>query len=310
MEHLYTSKRMSRVFRGLVLALALVLVACGGDSDEPEPTATADVAQEQEALPTVPPVEGTPDASVSEDEITVLEPEFPATAEASTPDASEEVAEADVAQQDPEATPPSTLVEIGPQTDAATADAESANDDAESTPATADAEETEGVADPATAEAEIATDQDATVEAGSADTDTEPTERARTGNETFTHPGDGTGGSGMPGELDSADEPDEAPEATPSASPIAQLEISGCDVPDVPGFLGESNVFVLTADVNFRSGPGVACDPVFEESIGEGQIVLVLGGPVTQADDGTEWVMIEVGDESGWITTEFLEPSE
>ena len=304
MERLYTSRMMSRVFRGLVLALAVVLVACGSDSDEQEPTATADVAQEQEALPTVPPVESTPDTNVSEEEITVLEPEIPATAQSSTPDVTEEVAEAEIVQEDPEASPQSTPADVSSDTVPATAESEMdvAIDDAEPEP---DSE--------ATAEADLATSEsnvDEDVDLPDSDSTPEATERARTGNETFNNPGDGTGGSGMPGELDSNEESEDAPVATPEASPIAQMEISGCEVPDVPGFLGDSNVFELTADVNFRSGPGTACDPIFEEAIGEGQIVLVLGGPVTQADDGSEWVVIEVDGEPGWITTEFLEPTE
>lgn len=310
MEHLYTSKKMSRVFRGLVLALALVLVACGGDSDEPEPTATTEVGQEQEALPTVPPVESTPDTTVSEDEITVLAPEIPATAEASTPDVTEEVAEAEMVQEDPEASPPSTSAEDEPEPEVATEDAGAADGDSDADVATGDDAETLPESEIATAEADIDADQEATADTADGDSEAEPTERARTGNETFNNPGDGTGGSGMPGELDSNEESDDAPGATPEASPIAQLEISGCEVPDVPGFLGDSNVFELTADVNFRSGPGVDCDPVLDEPLGEGQIVLVLGGPVTQTDDGTEWVQIEVDGEPGWVTTEFLEPTE
>lgn len=306
MKHLYTSKKMSRVFRGLVLALAVVLVACGSDSDEPEPTATTAAGQEQDALPTVPPVESTPDASVNEDEITVLESDIPATVEASTPDVTEEVAEAEVRQEDPESSPQSTPADVITDPEVATAEA-----DGESDVAVEDSDVDIASDVDATAESEIDTvATEATAEGKTDDSDVEPTERARTGNETFNNPGDGTGGSGMPGELDSDEESEDAPGATPAASPIAQLEISGCEVPDVPGFLGDSNVFVLTADVNFRSGPGVDCDPVLEEPVGEGQIVLVLGGPVTQTDDDSEWVQIEVDGEPGWITTEFIEPSE
>lgn len=297
MEQLYTSRLMSRVFRGLVLALAVVLVACGSDSDEPEPTTTTTVSQEQEALPTVPPVEGTPDTSVSEEEITVLEPEIPATAQASTPDVTEELVEAETVEDDLESSPAASPDDI-------VADAEATAP----TDATVESEvevETEVIVGTPPPDESIATTE--VVEVESTPTEAEP---ERTGNETFNNPGDGTGGSGMPGERDSNEPTDGDPIASPEASPIAQLTISGCEVPDVPGFLGDSNIFVLTADVNFRSGPGVTCDPIFEEPIGDGQIVLVLGGPVTQADDGTEWVQIEVNGEPGWITNDFLEPAE
>lgn len=317
MKHLYTSRKMSRVFRGLVLALALVLVACGGGSDEPEPSATTASGQGQEALPTVPPVNSTPDSSVNEGEITVLEPETPATAEASTPDVTEEVEEAEVSQVDPEASAETTPVDTDADSEVATAEIAASGDEADENSATSVASGEDATAEPDESEtvatAAVVEESPATAEATSDDSEAEPTERARTGNETFNHPGDGTGGSGMPGELDSGEEEDApaaTPEASPESSPVAQLEISGCEVPDVPGFLGDSNVFVLTADVNFRTGPGVDCDPVMDEPVGEGQIVLVLGGPVTQTDDDTEWVQIEVGDQPGWVTTEFLEPAE
>ncbi len=305
MKHLYTSKRMSRVFGGIVLALAVLLVACGGDSDEAEPTATTETAQQQDAQPTVPPMESTPDSEVSEDEITVLESDIPATAEVSTPE-TEEVAEAEIVTEESAATTESTPDETMGVATSEVEDAATAETEAETpTENIATAE----MADEAAAEATEEPEEDIADEAAEPDSTPEPTVRARTGNETFNHPGDGTGGSGMPGELTSNEE-EQAPEATPDASPVAQLEIIGCEVPDVPGFLGESNVFELTADVNFRSGPGVECEPVFDEPIGEGQIVLVLGGPVTQSEDGSEWVQIEVNDETGWISTDFIEPAE
>lgn len=326
MERLQTSKRVSRVFRGLVLVLAMVLVACGSDSDKPEPTATSAGGQEQEALPTVPPVESTPESSVSEEEITVLEPEIPATADASTPDATEEVVGANVNQDDTESSAVSTPSESTSDVDAVSSeandeeigvasetetDAQTAGSASpEASPSDDDVSDLETVTTDATASVNSEEVAMATVETSDPVSTPGSTEAAGSEGETFNNPGDGTGGSGMPGERDSNEEPVDSPVASPEASPIAQLTISGCEVPDVPGFLGESNVFVLTADVNFRSGPGVDCDPVIEEPIGEGQIVLVSGGPVTQADDGTEWVQIDVNGESGWITNEFLEPAE
>lgn len=311
MERLNTSKGMSRVFRGLVLALAVVLVACGSDSDESDPTATADSGQE--AAPTAPPLDSTPDTTVSEEDITVLDPQIPATAESSTPDVTEEVAEAEIVSEDPNASPPSTPEELTTESDAATVTADAADPEIEdvlpASDATAEPEgdvATEGQATAVSETESAATPEIATV----VDSTPEATERPTTGNETFTNPGDGTGGSGMPGERDSNEESDEAPAASPEASPIAQLEISGCEVPDVPGFLGESNIFELTAEVNFRSGPGINCDPLLDEPIGEGQIVVIVGGPVTQTEDGSEWVLIEVEGQSGWITNDFLEPTE
>ena len=68
--------------------------------------------------------------------------------------------------------------------------------------------------------------------------------------------------------------------------------------------------FTLSADLNFRAGPGVTCDPLLDEPLGEGQSVTVIGGPVIQAEDGTEWVQIDVNGTTGWVSTEFLEPAE
>lgn len=267
----------------MFLAFALVLlVACGGDAEEPTPTATS--GADQAALPTVPPVESTPDSDVSEEEIAVITPEVPATVQVpeSTPDATEPE-EAGEVDSSPVSTPPDTV----PPTET---------------------EETENGEEATPPSEEDATEPEAEEQAEEEEEPAEPTERARTGNETFDHPGDGTGGSGMPGERNSNVDEDDAPEASPAASPIAQLSISGCEVPDVPGFIGDANTFLLTADVNFRSGPGVDCDPLLDEPLGEGQTVEVVGGPVTQADDDTEWVQIELDGTPGWITTEFLDP--
>lgn len=326
MKQLTTSKRMSRVFQGLVIALALVLVACGGDADDPTPTAPSGAGQD--ALPTVPSLESTPGAEVSEDEITVLQPEAPATAEASPPDMLEDVATPDDVENDVDdaesvSTPGDLPADLTQSDDPADIDVASPPGSEEGEIVVQPTSSIVGVASPPSVgdatppadvpDAPVVTDDSTPVATAAEDMDTEPTERARTGEETFDHPGDGTGGSGMPGELNANDEDvDEVgePSASPEASPIAQLSIAGCDVPDVPGFLGDNSTVILTADVNFRSGPGVECDPLLDEALGEGQTVEIIGGPVTQSDDDSEWIQIEIDGEPGWITTEFIEPAE
>lgn len=295
MKYPFTSKRMSIVFRGLVLSLALILVACGSDSGDPTPTAGSDDGES--AVPTVPSNVGTPESNVNEGDITILEPQFPATAEASTPDSIE-------TEESTPADGPVDLVGDDEETVASTpADEEEVVAEAATPDATV--VEVTDESTPASDEVEVDADADSTP---ATETDAAPTARATTGNETFTNPGDGTGGSGMPGEGASSDPDAEVDvSATPSASPVAQLTIDGCDVPDVPGFLGDNPNRTITEDVNFRSGPGVNCETVTEDGLGAGQTVEIIGGPVTQAEDDTEWVQVEVNGELGWITTEFLE---
>ena len=281
MKHPNISRKMSRVFGGFVLSLMLILVACGGDADEPTPTATSDSGVA--AVPTTPPLENTPEADVSEEEITILESEIPGTSEASTPDPGV-----------------GTSTDDGPVDLTATEDVGTPSADQEL------AVETDSATPPS---GDQATPGSAGEELLGEGTENESTGRVRTGNETFDNPGDGTGGSGMPAEQDSSEsESDTA--ATPSASPVAQLSIAGCEVPDVPGFLGDNPTFVLIEDVNFRTGPGVECDLALDEPIGVGQTIEVIGGPVTQADDDSEWVQIEINGVPGWISIEFIEPVE
>lgn len=122
--------------------------------------------------------------------------------------------------------------------------------------------------------------------------------------------GDGTGGTGVgQGTQDVAATPAASPAASPVATPVATLTVRGCEVQDVPPFRGDTNQYVLTADVNFRAGPGATCDLAQNEPIGEGQTVTVVGGPVTQAEDDSVWLQVEVNGQTGWMSEEFLEPS-
>ncbi len=303
MNHLRKARKWNIVFRGLVLALAFVLVACGSGSDDPDPTATT--GAEQDAVPTAPTLDTTPESDVNEGDITVLDPEVPATAE-SSPD-SEETTDATSAS-----TPASEIgAESTPvaETSVATAESEEAVDLVGTPVDSGEATESspEAIAEtPTTVESTPETETAATSDVE--EVVASPTVRPLTGNETYTNPGDGTGGSGMPGESSSGTE--ESPVASPSASPVAQFSIEGCEVPDVPNYVGENSNFTLTSDLNFRAGPGVDCDPLMDEPLGEGQMVTVIGGPVVQTEDGSEWVQIDIDGTTGWISTEFIEPTE
>ena len=306
MNHLRKARKWNIVFRGLVLALAFVLVACGSGSDDPDPTATT--GAEQEAVPTAPTLDTTPESDLNEGDITVLEPEVAATAE-SSPESDINTAEASASTPAAEVGVDSTASTPAAETTIATAESEDEVDlvgtPGESGEATVTSPEAIG---------ETPTKGDSTPETTTATTSDQeeaaasPTVRPLTGNETHTNPGDGTGGSGMPGESSSGTE--DSPVASPSASPVAQFSIEGCEVPDVPNYVGENSSFTLTSDLNFRAGPGVNCDPLLDEPLGEGQAVTVVGGPVVQTEDGSEWVQIEIDGTTGWISTEFIEPTE
>lgn len=102
-----------------------------------------------------------------------------------------------------------------------------------------------------------------------------------------------TPGSGTPVV---ADEPVVAESCTPGA---------------VPPFTGDQTTFVLGADLNFRAGPGSDCDLIGTGPLGEFSQVEVVSGPVIrEGEEGIEWVQIQVGDDIGWVASEFLEPAE
>lgn len=276
MMQISTMNFASPLFRGLVLGIVLLLVACGGEGDSEEtPEATTNVA-----APTVPPASDST-AEINGDDLTMV-----------TADATEAEATAAVESTPETSTAASTPDTIAAEPTAPDTEATAEANVLESTPAAV----VETPAVDSTPEGDTATTE------GPAVTST----RTPTGNEWTESAGDGTGGSGAPGEQ----EPGELPvDATPMASPaVATLTVQGCEVPDVPTFSGETPEQVLTAEVNFRSGPGVECDPLLDAPLGEGQAVTVIGGPVTQGTDDSEWVQIEVDGQQGWITTEFVEP--
>jgi uncharacterized protein YraI len=35
---------------------------------------------------------------------------------------------------------------------------------------------------------------------------------------------------------------------------------------------------------------------------------VIIGGPVTREDDGSEWVQLNVNGTEGWVSFEFLQP--
>jgi hypothetical protein len=142
--------------------------------------------------------------------------------------------------------------------------------------------------------------------------------------------GDGTTGAALPPleEETSADEatPTTAPaESTPaliaspqaspaSGTPVAAAEapvVDSCEVSDVPAFTGDVTTYVLSVDLNFRAGPGSDCDLIGDGPLGEFSDVDVIGGPVIrEGDESPEWVQVQVGEQTGWLALEFLEPAE
>jgi hypothetical protein len=125
--------------------------------------------------------------------------------------------------------------------------------------------------------------------------------------------GDGTTGASLETAEEATPAVATSPAASPSASPAASIPgepvtVMGCEVAPVPAFTGEQTIYSLTTDANFRTGPGTDCDLALEVPIGEFLQVVVIGGPVTREDDGSEWVQISFQGTEGWISFDLLAP--
>ena len=281
----------SKTLFGLImLTVALLLAACGSGDGDATPTPTSEA---NAAVPTLPADEATAQTGeISEEDLTVVTPDLPAVTAATpgtvTPDGTVTVAGTPVGA---ERTPADTVTVVGTPVDLVA-----------SSPA---------VQSQAPATSPIAATPpapDATVTSSPAAASATPTSATPAAGEpgSFVTAGDGTGGSGQPGERSSNVPGDE----TPSASPEAYVAVEGCDVPDVPAFTGPTAAFTTNAEVNFRSGPGTDCSPILEEPLGEGVAVTALGGPVTQRSDNSNWLQVEVDGVPGWVSLEFVEPAE
>ena len=302
-----TSKRM---FGLVMIAVTLLVVACGNGDGDSDPTATTEV---NSAAPTLPASEGTAEIEatedISEDDLTVVKPEIPA----ATATADEEVDLATVGS--PEV---STPAEVGTP-DVGPTDLTGASDGDVATPPTSMAASTPEQVDTMPATAQVVDDAEqepATVvaenEATAASTPEvvaspeaaqSPASTPVNGN--YNTPGDGTGGSGQPGERSSNIPGEEDVVATP----LSGLAVEGCDVPNVPAFESDVVDYITNAEVNFRSGPGTECTPILDEPLAEAVEVVVIGGPVTQTSDNTVWLQVEVDDVPGWVSADFVEPA-
>lgn len=289
----------NKMFGMLMVAMALLLVACGNGDGDADPTATSSA---NEAVPTLPADVATAEetSEISEEDLTVTTPNVPpATAAAtqpaeSTPAATRNDATTVATTEAIDAT--ASAADIATPESAATVQITAvATDAVVSTPA----EVTGIVGTPAPGET-------ATVVASTEPATVAGTATATTGGGTFNTAGDGTGGSGQPGERGSNTE---QPEASPAASPVAAVEVQGCEITNVPPFEGETADYVTNAEVFFRQGPGGDCATVYETPLGEGQTLVITGGPVSQAADGSLWVQVEVDGVTGWVSFDFVEPA-
>lgn len=117
-------------------------------------------------------------------------------------------------------------------------------------------------------------------------------------------PGDGTTGAGpsrdaaTPAEIASPDA-----DVTPDSAVV-----ESCNPEDVPEFTGDTETFVVVENLNFRTGPGVDCDPVGESLLESGASLTVTSDPVVRDGEDTEWVRVEVEGQEGWVATQFIEP--
>lgn len=265
-----------KTFGMVMVIVALLLAACGSGDGESTPTPPSGANQ---AVPTLPSGDGTAAVTeeISEDDLTVVTPNIPATQDGGVTDLTAE----------------STPGASGTPPDPGVADVTSEGTAVtETTPAGT------------TVSTLPATSGTATQVVSGDSADASPP--ATVSGATFNTAGDGTGGSGQPGERDSNTG---NPAASPAASPVAVVEVDGCEVTTVPPFTGTTNAYVTSAEVFFRQGPGTDCTPVYETPLGEGQAVDVIGGPVSQAADGTLWVQVEVDGVPGWVSFDFVEPA-
>ena len=104
--------------------------------------------------------------------------------------------------------------------------------------------------------------------------------------------------------------PGEDGQATPEEAGEAASVVDSCEPNEIPAFEGDDPDFVVTADLNFRQGPGQDCDPIGEGPLAEGSSVVALSEPVTREGEDQQWVQVEVDGEPGWVAAEFLEPAE
>lgn len=102
--------------------------------------------------------------------------------------------------------------------------------------------------------------------------------------------------------------------ATPSGDADSGTEtasedvVDSCDPDTVPEFSGDTDAYVVAENLNFRTGPGVDCDPIGESVLASGTGLTVTSDPVIRDGDGTEWVRVEVEGQEGWVAIEFIEP--
>lgn len=265
----------------IVATLGVLLTACGGGDGDEEPTATSvqTVAQ--------PTVEASAEASTPQQDV-------PANTDMSSPDVATP-SEAEVTSTAPltsdEASPDASVI-VG---DAATPAAEVPVDAAEEEAAT-----TATPAADSTDDGEAASTGDGTTGA--------VTPSLEAANETPSATPSSAAAMATP-----------APDASPQASPVSgtpeaadePLIVTGCDVEDVPAFEGDVTTYVLSVDLNFRSGPGSDCDLLGDGPLGEFSGVEVIGGPVIrEGEESLEWVQVQVGVQTGWLAQEFLEPAD
>jgi hypothetical protein len=104
--------------------------------------------------------------------------------------------------------------------------------------------------------------------------------------------------------------PDAGQEATPEESDAADSVVDSCEPDEIPAFAGDDPNYVVTTNLNFRTGPGQDCDPIGDGPLAEGSAVVVLSEPVTREGEDQEWVQIEVDGEPGWVAADFIEPAE
>ncbi len=130
------------------------------------------------------------------------------------------------------------------------------------------------------------------------------------GEETAPAPGEGSAtGDGTTGAVPTRDAGTPSDDVSADSDGASQTAIvDSCEPEDVPEFTGDADAFVVVENLNFRTGPGVDCDPIGDSLLEVGTELTATSDPVLRDGEDTEWVRVEFEGQEGWVAADFIEP--